>query len=328
MSMLVIDPAGKVGRVMSVPRSQDAMVLGNPALGTPAFDGSGRLVYRGMPRPIMSPPGRDGSFTPPQPPDSVAVVGVNLTSRQVDTVGWTLVPKIKMDIQRDDNGRVTINAIANPLPIVDDWAVLSDGSVAIVRGLDYHVDWVNADGSITATPKLPFDWQRLSDEDKVAIIDSTRTAMEKARAAMANMSPERMMAEAMAGGGRAAGPGMVVMSFNDGASRTQTASSAGGPGGGPGMQFVPTSEMPDYRPPFTPGAARGDADGNLWIRTTAVRQGAVAAGPIYDVVNRKGELTDRIQVPAGRTIIGFGKGGIVYMLARDDKGSWVERTKR
>ena len=44
MSMLVIDETGKVGRVMSVPRSQDAMVLGNPGLGSPAIDAKGRIV--------------------------------------------------------------------------------------------------------------------------------------------------------------------------------------------------------------------------------------------------------------------------------------------
>ena len=59
----------------------------------------------------------------------------------------------------------------------------------------------------------------------------------------------------------------------------------------------------------------------------ATRAGSIA-GPIYDVVNRKGELVDRVQVSSGRTIVGFGKGGVVYMMARDDKGAWLERTKR
>jgi hypothetical protein len=112
----------------------------------------------------------------------------------------------------------------------------------------------------------------------------------------------------------------------------------GGPNGGnggrggnqvsiPPMSFVSLNEMPDYRPAFSQGAAKGDADGNLWVRTSATRAGAIA-GPIYDVINAKGEVIDRVQVPSGRQIIGFGKGGIVYMQARDDKGSWIERTHR
>ena len=60
---------------------------------------------------------------------------------------------------------------------------------------------------------------------------------------------------------------------------------------------------------------------------TVSSPGAIA-GPIYDVINAKGEVIDRVQVPPGRQIIGFGKGGVVYLQARDDKGSWIERTHR
>ena len=76
------------------------------------------------------------------------------------------------------------------MPLVDDWAVLSDGSVAIVRGRDYHIDWINADGSTTTSAKLPFDWQRLTDEDKAAVIDSAKKAFDAAAAsAAANPGP-------------------------------------------------------------------------------------------------------------------------------------------
>jgi hypothetical protein len=74
-------------------------------------------------------------------------------------------------------------------------------------------------------------------------------------------------------------------------------------------------DLPDYRPPFTRGAVRSDADGNLWIRTTTLVKGQ----PVYDVVNRKGELIDRIQLPPFRTIAGFGP-GVVYMAAKDPAG--------
>src|SRR5207244_1770744 len=118
-SMLVIDPAGKVGRVMAVPRSQGAMMLGNPMMGTPALDASGRLVYRGFPRfQMMRPPTPGGGFVPPEMPESTAIVRVDLTSRQVDTVGFAKIPKMKMDMQRDDNGRVTVTMMMNPLPVV------------------------------------------------------------------------------------------------------------------------------------------------------------------------------------------------------------------
>jgi sugar lactone lactonase YvrE len=82
--------------------------------------------------------------------------------------------------------------------------------------------------------------------------------------------------------------------------------------GGAKLDFIPASDLPDYKPPFFAGSTRADRDGNLWIRTIA----GVAGGPVYDVVNRKGELIDRVQVPADHTILGFGPNGTVYLLNR------------
>ena len=325
MSMLVIDPAGKVQRVMSVPRSQDAMTLGNSMFGTPTFDAGGKLVYRGFPRPVfreqrVSGNGGPGAFTPPEMPDSTPVMRVDLTTRQVDTIGFVKVPKVKMDVQRDDNGRVSMTAQVNPLPVIDDWAVLADGSVALVRGRDYHVDWVRPDGTHESTAKIPFDWKRLSDEEKVAFIDSVKAA----RARLAAAAPPAS-ATAPAGAAGAAGGG------NAGGPPGEMRIVIGGPGGGggPGAMgpreptFVSASELPDYQPPFFVGAVRADADGNLWIRTTPTK--AIAGGPVYDVINVKGELIDRVQVPKDRLIAGFGKGGVVYLLARDGNTAKLER---
>src|SRR5207244_2396230 len=69
-------------------------------------------------------------------------------------------------------------AIISPLRSPDEWAVLSDGTVGIVRGHDYHVDWILPDGTHGSTPKLPFDWKRLSDADKQKLIDSAKVAMD------------------------------------------------------------------------------------------------------------------------------------------------------
>jgi hypothetical protein len=91
--------------------------------------------------------------------------------------------------------------------------------------------------------------------------------------------------------------------------------------------MVSPSALPDYWPPFGQGAAKADVDGNLWVRTTAKRANAIG-GAIYDVIDRSGALVDRVQVPPGRQIIGFGKGGVVYMAARDDRGGWLERAHR
>lgn len=330
MSMQVIDPSGKLTRTMAVPRSQDAMVLGNTMFGTPAFDATGRLVYRGFPRPqfAMRREGGGGGggapFTPPEIPDSTAVMRVDLATRQVDTVAYLKIPKVKMDVQRDDNGRVRMNMQMNPLPVIDDWAVLSDGSIALVRGRDYHIDWIRADGSRSSSPKMPFDWQRMTDEDKVAFLDSLKAARERMAANAPASATPGAGAGAAGGGGAGAGGGgerIVIMGGPGGAGGP-----AGGPGGGREMNFVSASDLPDYKPPFFAGAVRADEDGFLWIRTIPTK--GTTGGPVYDVINTKGELVERVQLPKDRSIVGFGRGGVVYLLAREVSSGSTPRLEK
>jgi hypothetical protein len=120
--------------------------------------------------------------------------------------------------------------------------------------------------------------------------------------------------------------GMQVMVFRGGA--------PGGDGGRPPaggnvnvappqMNFVAPSELPDYKPVFLNGFVRADLDGNVWIRTIPTK--AIAGGPVYDVVNRKGELVERVQIPVNRTIAAFGPGGIVYLTTRDGMSTKLEK---
>jgi len=318
MSMMVIDPSGKMtSRVMALPRSEDAGMLGG-ALGSSAgLDAKGRLVYRAPFRFVRTgppPSGAGGMPMMPTPPESAMIVRVDLATRQLDTVGVIKIPKVNMQMSQDDKGNMRMTMETNPLPQADDWAVLSDGTIAFVRGRDYHVDFVNADGSKTSAPKVPFEWQRLSDEDKIAFIDSVKAARARL-AASTPVGPSPAGAPAGAPGAGSpdgGGASRVVVQFGpDGGGR-------GGPAGfngQPQVSFVSPSELPDYKPPFLPNSVRADASGNIWVRTIPTRQ--IPGGPVYDVINREGKLIDRVQVPAGRTIIGFGSDGAVYLATRD-----------
>jgi hypothetical protein len=49
---------------------------------------------------------------------------------------------------------------------------------------------------------------------------------------------------------------------------------------------------------------------------------------VYDVINRQGKVIDRVQLQPGRTIIGFGRGGIVYLVAGENEPtSLLERAR-
>jgi len=330
ISMLVIDPGGKIVRTMAAPLPKEVNQLIGGQSGTPGFDAQGRLVYRAQ---LRIPPAiggaKAGEFVMPQLPESSIVVRVDLKTRKVDTAATFRIPKFNLNITRDDNGRVMMTTTVNPAPWTDDWALLSDGTLAVVRGQDYRVDFVSSDGKVTSSPKLPFDWQRLSDDDKAAIIDSTKTAMEKLRAAQeaqnAAANPEAAKADSASKAG-----GRQRVQADGGGNMSITVNGRGGAGGGmpagfamPPLQFVSVSEMPDYRPVFRQGAARGDEDGNLWIRTSKMVNG----GTVYDVISSKGVLTDRVLVPPGRVIAGFGAGGVVYMGVLDGPITRLERAR-
>ena len=324
--LLLLDPAGQIARVLAPPRPQDLIPMGN---GASATDAAGRIVFRGpiMRRPAQQPPGSSGPPTMVVT-DTAVLLRADFATRQVDTIGYVRSPSgMRSQVNTAANGERTIQNIVNPLPSVDDWAVLSNGVVAIVRGIDYHVDWILPNGTTESSPKLPFDWRRLTDEDKQRLIDSVRFARENPppnpNAPPGGLPP----GAAVAGGGRG-GAVRVGVGVVDG----------GGRGGGAGVDGPPMtpirmetvyaalSDIVDYYPPIRPGAVRADGDGNLWILPTTSAQ-SLKGELVYDVVNQKGGLIYRVRIPADRSIAGFGRGGVVYLMSGSlTNGFQIERT--
>lgn len=351
LSLLVIDPAGKVAHVMSAPKPGDLRFLAGGASGV---DAQGNLVYRGamtINRNMMGggPPGPGQAPLTIQPPDSAPIVRANFETRTVDTIGRVKIQSgSRTQMTQDSDGKMVAKMTVNPLPTLDEWAVLSDGSVAFVRGHDYHVDWIRPDGSKMSSAKLPFDWKRLTDDDKQKLVDSARTAIEKAQAdakAAGGNPNAALMGAAMGAATGGAGPagGGAVMEVRimggppgGGGGGGMSIGAPGGGGGGmptnftmptPTLEFVPLKEMADYYPAIRSGAARADLDGNLWILPTTSAQ-SKAGELVYDVVNNRGDLTQRVRIPLGRSVAGFGRDGVVYLMYRDVATGWfLERAK-
>jgi len=288
-SMLVIDPDGRVVRVIAAPRPQDAAALmGGARGGNAGFDARGRLVYSNHVNMVRTLPRAGEDPVPPQAADSAPIVRFDLRTRKPDTAAFMKVQATKLVYVRTDAG-MQISPVINPVQMVDDWDLLPDGTIAILRA-DYHVDFIDADGHTTSGPKIPFDWQRLTDPAKRALLDSARAASQR-------------------GGGRGASAEASI------------------PGRRPAtpVRVVAPSDLPDYRPAFAAGAVHADPAGRLWVRTTS--QDTTAHGPEYDVIDNTGKLVDRVTVPSGTTIIGFGAGDIVYLGVRDRAGVHLVRAR-
>ncbi len=298
-------------------------------------------------------PGGRGNQQPVQP-DSLPIVRADFDTRKTDTVAWVKVPRTDFSMVTLPDGDIRMTALINPLPQGDDWALLSDGTVAVVRVLDYHIDYYAPDGTHTASPKLPFDWKRITDDEKTGMIDSLRQIAKDATERLAQMQ--------------------------GGNGRTRTA-----------FEPVEAHRLPDYFPPIRSGTTLADYEGNTWLLPAtsslaaqlatqmgpggipnvggrggggfgggrgmgggggappagAGAAGAGAAGApggaarrdsvavpqlpqtpyIYDVVSRDGNLTHKVKIPAGRQLVGFGPNATVYLLAREGRNVFLERAR-
>ncbi|HET9423968.1 MAG TPA: hypothetical protein VFO55_01245 [Gemmatimonadaceae bacterium] len=317
-TLLLIDPAGRIAKVLSMPTNAVSYLSSPNSYGYPGFSEAFGLVFR-MPSSSFRYPGQMPPEGAPEIvvryEDSVAVVGMKLSTRRGDTIvkygtGQVQTMRISYNNFRSD-GR-------NELwPTTDDWAMMADGSIALLSGREYRVRFINPDGTKSEPPRLPFAWVHNPDAEKTRIADSINAVREKnyqERVA----AYDRAQAAAKSGTAPPPRPGPAgEFRPPPGPSRPPTR-----------PDMVTMTDVPDYFPAYekSSNTFRADEDNNLWIRP---RPGARQAGggQVYDIVNRKGELTDRVQLPPGRTLIGFGPGGIVYLLARDAGAVRVEEAR-
>jgi hypothetical protein len=329
-AFVVFDKHGEVTGVMSPPRANDVTTMASPSLGAPRLDPKGRLIYRSVLPMAFKPPEPGKPFTMPAMADSAPILRADFDTRRADTLAWVRVPKITVASSSVDGGAGEVfRPLFNPLASIDDWAMLPDGSVAILRGRDYHIDWINADGSRVSSPKMPFDWKRLTDDDKVAFIDSSKKTLAKQMASGGIGILPSAASDIHGGNGAAAmaGHSLTILRVEAPDGGPAPKSSAGAPGPTvSGIELVPPSELPDYVPPvLRSGAMLSDPDGNVWVLPSTSAQSG--SGLLYDVIDRKGEVFQRVRIPAGRALEGFGTGGVVYLTHRDGTGQHLERAR-
>jgi hypothetical protein len=306
-TLLVLDGRGRGLRSWALPGDPEAM--NSLRSGHSAVDNKARLIYasgaQAQNRRYMA---RDTAFL-----DTLELVRADLDTRRIDTIGRFVGPgRARLHLVSNADGSRRMRAAYSPLQTVDEWAVLSDGTIGFVRGHDYHIDWILPDGTRSSTGKLPFDWRRLTDEDKQKLIDSVRAIQDSAAARFARL--QAASAGPVASGAQAKG----------GTSEAPVAQPAGLLR--IDVETARPDEIPDYYPPIRTNALIPDLDGNLWILPTTsaqTRNGEV----IYDVVNPTRGLCERVRLPAGRTIAGFGRGGVVYLVSGDrTTGLYLERS--
>jgi hypothetical protein len=87
------------------------------------------------------------------------------------------------------------------------------------------------------------------------------------------------------------------------------------------VPFAEPRDWPRFLPPFLEGALLFEGNTYLWVRR-AVGIGEVS---FYDVMDRRGRLACRVQVPARARVVGFGEDAVY--IARQDADD-LERLER
>jgi hypothetical protein len=276
-AFLVIDPRGSFARVMAPVRATDMFFIGSATAGASQFDQRGRLLYRSV--------RRNGTTASTQPvatssrrvviePDSAPVMRMDFDKRSVDSIIFLRVTPRRSMLVQSASSMYTLNVI-HPLPMSDEWTQLPDGTIAIVRAQDYHMDWLSPNGTVSSSPRMPFDWRRITKEDKKAMVDSVKRAEAERVAKLPPLPPSQFAIP-----------------------RSQ--------------EVVDPSDLPDVFPPVRAGQVRADPEGRVWILPSTSRD-AKEGGLLYDVVDRAGRIVERVQLPKDRVLVGFGPNGLLYL---------------
>jgi len=203
--------------------------------------------------------------------DSAPLIRFDATRQHYDTI--TLLRQAQKKVtQADEHMQVTREIHGSPR---DGWGMAADGSIAVVRGSPYRIDWYSPSGKVNRGPVISFDPIPFTSEDKAAISSASSKSSPKA--------------------------GFVDPDGNE-----KKLSSAG-----VDELFAPTKTA------FDPTNIIVSSDGHVWVPRNQ-RFGVKTV--LYDVFDRQGQRVDRVELPPGNRVIGFGASS-VYAVERDEKGT-------
>ncbi len=256
----VLDPAAGIA-LMAVPQGVDAM---------------GRLYFRGMP-----------AFG--QETDSLKILRMDLEAEAADSLG---VFKRQGSTREESGSAGSQNVRITPIPLSpeDAWGVAPDGRVVVARAGDYHVDWIETDGSITSGPPIPYTPVPIGQAEKEEWRDN----------------------------GAETGGGMSVqVSISNGDMR-MIAARGGDTDADDNLDDYP---WPEVKPAFYSRPVPVDRTGRAWVR----RHQEAGELPRYDLFDGTGALVMSVELPMGRRVVNFGESGL-YAVRMDEFGlQYLER---
>lgn len=217
----------------------------------------------------------------PQSADSVPMIRWERVSGKRDTLAWLRLPASANQVtSRGGRGNQQVMVRMGggpPFNGTDQMAVAPDGRVAVVHHEPYSVDFVSETGQRTKGQPIRYDKLRISEGHKQEWRDRQKTAT-----------------------------GMTITNENGRRSATM---------GPAGQTQDPETWGDEFMPPFlgNSNTLSFSNDGYLWVQRT----GPAGQPPTFDVIDRAGNVAQRVVLPKRARLLGFGN-GVVYVARLDD----------
>ena len=283
---LVIGPDGKPGAFVSF-ESENTGGRGRVTLGARYTDARGRLYSTG-PNFSIGPNGE------PSTSDSAPILRLDRQTRKTDTLAWVFTPTTTIRTSQGGTNISVRSGGGNPYAEADDWAVMPDGRLAVVRVKSYRVDWYAPNGQKTSGPVIAYEKLKVTEDDKKAFRER-----------------------------RASGAGGATIVFTE---------QRGGPGGTsrsagvapPNVQIPEPTDWPELKPPFVANAAFAAPNGTVWVLRTRAAKDKI---PTFDVFDATGKVVNRVAIPADTRLVGFGNGTVYLARSDEDDLQYLQRYK-
>lgn len=277
---LVIGPDAKPGKTVSISSLTGGLPIGPTSVR--GVDGHGRLLYQGLNFALV-----DGK---PTFADSAAIIRYDLASKRADTLTWVRTVAPKVNIGMGSGGApASVRMGAAPFPTVDEWGLLPDDRLVVLRGADYSMDVVGGAAGRAVHAKVPWVPVKVTEQDK----EDVRKANARARELT-----QKAMGEALASSGAPAGTKVPSLRMDD------------------------PSDWPDVKPPFGQGALRVAPGGQLWV---ARLRPAGEQGARYDVLSPAGKLLYVMRFPDKVRLVGFGAHALYAVRVDEDDLQYLRR---
>jgi hypothetical protein len=153
--------------------------------GTMFVDRAGKL-YSTSVKLLMGPTG-------PTPADSMIIVRFDLEANPGFTrLGAIKTPQTGSQERRLEGSTIVVRVPFAGLALADAWTLLPDGTIAIIRGKGYTIEFLGRDGKTTPPVAIPYERIRVTEADKKAELDWQREQLNSVMAVIKKTMPPNL----------------------------------------------------------------------------------------------------------------------------------------